>query len=230
MASLAAGRQNACANCAIKRSALGGRPKSEPLQILIVWRRIGVVNDLAVRNSFAGPCIHPFVGFDVIIRKTQHTRVKVQARGIMEKNVLRHIDAESRRADVGRVDIGENEAHRRHISGELGRSGVIVVARIRSKRFLEAAGGGADVTIQRITANLRLRFAADKYCGLVCRAFVDLRRSQIRGKQRVAGIEQELGIDKSRQKHVIISQNPQIRTRGARLAATIRHQHLAVIP
>src|SRR4051794_31491334 len=104
-------------------------------------------NDLAVGNILACPGVEPLVGFGVAIRKTEDARNVVQAGGIMEKNVLHHINAESRTADIGRIDIRKNEAIGRLIRGELRRPNIETEAGERDERFFEAASRCSDVTI-----------------------------------------------------------------------------------
>ena len=104
-----------CRSLSILRSSA----VSDPFQVRIIRRGIGVPDNLTVGNGLAGSGIDPFVGFGMTIGEAKDAGKIVQTRWIVEKDVLEHIYSESRAANVGRIDIRKNESISRLVRRKL---------------------------------------------------------------------------------------------------------------
>src|SRR5262249_15873290 len=149
----------------------------------------------------------------------------VQTGWVVEKDVLEHINAESRAANVGRIDIGKNESISRLVGRQLGRFGIEAKAGQGEKRFFEAPGRRAYVPIESITAHVGHVSPQSLNGGCVGWAFIDESRFQVGSKKGVIGVDQVLWIVKSRQKHMVVALNPEVGARSSRLSGAVRHEH-----
>ena len=186
-------------------------------------------DNLTVGNGLAGSGIDPFVGFGMTIGEAKDAGKIVQTRWIVEKDVLEHIYSESRAANVGRIDIGKNKAIGRLVRRKLGGFGVESKTRERYERLFEAAGRSTYVTIESIAAHLGHVSPQCLNGGCVSRAFIDKGRFQVRSEQGIIGIDQVLRVVKSRQIHMVVALNPEVRARSSRLPGPVWHEHLAIV-
>ena len=114
----------------LQKSLSRSGPLNNPPDILIVADRIIVTNVLQrARQTPCGSGIQPLVRFNMTVGKSNHTHLVMQGRGIMDYPLQIHIDTETRRADVARINVHEREAVGRRIYVDLGSFHVNPVSR-----------------------------------------------------------------------------------------------------